>query len=254
MTEVEKLCSHVRSTLGDLSSLAVNEEDRYSCLAYCLIDAVYSIGVRYESTLRTVSDFCSWRQLKKNGAQDACEYSIAEFLEDIHPYESRWEALADEVFRNRQWTSSRSGILKAEAVYRFANALHECGIDTFADSADANRIERCRKAIVAIPGQGSGISFKYFLMLAGHDGFVKPDRMVMRFVADALRQRNVDSNVAEDLVQKVAEALQMEFPRLTASRLDYAIWHYQRSTGASPTVSTQQSGTADKCKRMAGAG
>jgi hypothetical protein len=254
MTEADMLLSHIRSTLGDVSARSAGEEERYSCLAYCVVDAVFSIGVRYESTLRTVSDFCSWCLLKENGAQDVREYSIAEFLEDLRPYENRWDALADEVFRNRQRTSSRSGILKAEAVYRFAKALHQNGVNVITDSADVSRIKRCMEAILTIPGQGSGISFKYFLMLAGHDGFVKPDRMVMRFVADALRLRSVDSNVAEDLVQKIAEALRPEFPRLTASRLDYAIWQYQRSTGASPAASIPRSNTSDRCKKMAGAG
>jgi hypothetical protein len=72
-----------------------------------------------------------------------------------------------EVFRNRQRTSSRSGILKAEAVYRFAGALVVCGIDTISDAADAERMTGASKIIETIPGQGSGISFTYFCMLAG---------------------------------------------------------------------------------------
>jgi len=41
------------------------------------------------------------------------------------------------------------------------------------------------EAIAAIPGQASGISLEYCLMLAGYSGFTKPDRMVPRFVAGA---------------------------------------------------------------------
>ena len=226
MAESDALRSHIRNTLGDLRGLSVGEEERYSSLAYCVIDAVYSIGVRYEAVLRTVSDFCSWCQLEHDRAQDSDEYSLSDFIGDLRPYENRWEALADEVFRNRQRTSSRSGILKAEAVHRFAKALRQCGVNAVADLADGSRIDCCRDAVLAIPGQKSGISFKYFLMLAGHDGFVKPDRMVLRFVANALGVdvQSIDAGRAETLVQSVARELSKEFPKLTASRLDYETW------------------------------
>jgi hypothetical protein len=56
--------------------------------------------------------------------------------------------------------------------------------------------------IETIPGQGSGISFKYFSMLAGNGNYVKPDRMVKRFVADALsiKQDDVSDDFAERLL------------------------------------------------------
>src|SRR5262249_44922910 len=46
---------------------------------------------------------------------------------------------------------------------------------------------------------GSGISFKYFLMLAGSDEFVKADRMLCRFMADAI---GTASEVTPGVAQK----------------------------------------------------
>ena len=46
---------------------------------------------------------------------------------------------------------------------RFANA----GVDDFADIRDATCALRAERAIGDIPGQRSGISFRYFMMLAG---------------------------------------------------------------------------------------
>src|ERR1700728_4672511 len=125
MSELDLLIIHIRSKL-DLTALP--DEDNYSSLPFCVIDAVYSIGARYESTWRTVCDFRKWA--KWEGKQ---EHSINDFLDLLRPYRGRWEVLGTEVFRNRQRTSSRSGILKAEAVYRVCVALQRCGGDILAD-------------------------------------------------------------------------------------------------------------------------
>jgi hypothetical protein len=49
----------------------------------------------------------------------------------------------------------------------------------------AGQAEQLKQAWLAVPGQRSGISWRYLLMLAGIPE-VKPDRMIRRFVADAL--------------------------------------------------------------------
>jgi hypothetical protein len=199
-------------------------------LALCAIDAVYSIGARYESTERTVSNFCKWRNWDAKQLLSKREYGIVDFLQDLQPYENQWDRLAEEVFRNRQRTSSTSGVLKAEAVYRFAKALAGNGIDIIADAANAGRMCQAETAVKTIPGQGSGISFKYFCMLARNDNFVKPDRMVIRFVADAfgVPQDRIEPALAETLILEAAQALRGEIPNLTARQLDYEIWQYQR--------------------------
>ena len=143
--------------------------------------------------------------------------------------------MADEVFRNRQRTSTRSGILKAEAVFRFAKTLQAFGIETFADALVSGTRADLRRAITAIPGQGSGLSFNYFLILAGNTNGVKADRMVTRFVADALGVRSVQPESCERLVREASAALKQEFPTLTPALLDNAIWKL-------PTAADQQHG------------
>jgi uncharacterized protein YjbI with pentapeptide repeats len=83
--------------------------------------------------------------------------------------------------------------------------------------------------IQSITGQGSGRSYKYFLMLAGNTREVKGDRMVTRFVGEALGSHGISSDVAEDLVRAAATALQAENPNLTAYKLDNLIWNHQRN-------------------------
>jgi hypothetical protein len=139
-------------------------------------------------------------------------------------------ALAQQFFGgNRQRTSSRNGILKADAVVRFAKALHEAGVEDFPDIRDAARAERASHAVHFMPGQGSGLSFDYLLMLAGDDSYVKPDRMLCRFVAEAAGQAEISPHSARDAVVAACRDLASEFPNLTPRLLDHLIWSYQRA-------------------------
>jgi hypothetical protein len=227
MPDTEKLLVHIRSIWPDPSELLPLTDDRYRALPLCVIDAVYSIGVRYESTERTVAEFCKWAGW---GWQD--ERTIREFLDSIRDYAGKWESLAVGVFKNRQRTSSRSGILKAEAEYHFAKRFEKPASILSGISQKPVPMFVCWLRIAAIPGQGSGISFKYFLMLAGYDGIVKPDRMIGRFVAEALGLHSVKVDMAEALVLSAYQILRVEVPGLTAAMLDYRIWSHQRNAQA----------------------
>ena len=70
----------------------------------------------------------------------------------------------EKVFQNRQRTSTKSGILKTEAVLMFAKILIKSGISSFKDVEKLFKSEDLENKIKKIPGQKSGISFKYFLI------------------------------------------------------------------------------------------
>jgi hypothetical protein len=74
------------------------------------------------------------------------------------------ESFAAEV-KSRHRTSTRNGILKAEAVQRAATVLADAGIETSQDLGRAN--DDIRVSWLGIPGQRSGVSWRYFQMLAG---------------------------------------------------------------------------------------
>jgi hypothetical protein len=231
MTEnINKLVAHIRRTLDDLSTPPSDAAYEYASLPLCVIDAVFSIGARYESTERTVNDFCALYHWQKDGRGRAGgERTISDFLQILQPYENRWEDIANDLFHNRQRTSTKSGILKAEAVYRFSKTLQRFGIETFVDVLRSGLRDDLRRAIKTIPGQGSGLSYIYFLILAGNEDGVKADRMVTRFVAKALGVPNVAPELAEELVRKAKALLRTEFPKLMPSTLDNKIWKYQRN-------------------------
>src|SRR5580698_3471081 len=168
MTDIERLVAYIRRTLTDLNSPPSGAAYEYASVPLCVIDSVFSIGVRYESTERTVTDFCARYGWQRDGRGKTKEHTTSEFLRILEPYENRWEEVANTVFRNRQRTSTRSGILKVEATYRFAKALQQFGIETFADVLKSGLRHDLQRAIKSIPGQGSGLSYAYFLMLAGN--------------------------------------------------------------------------------------
>ena len=239
MGDIDRLVAYIRRTLTDLNSPPSDAAYEYASAPLCVIDAVFSIGVRYESTERTVTDFCRRYGWQRDGRGRTPEHTITDFLRILQPLENRWEQMADAVFRNRQRTSTRSGILKAEATYRFAKTLRQFGIETFADVLKSGLRNDLREAIKTIPGQGSGLSYAYFLILAGNQDGVKPDRMVTRFVANALGVRSVAPELAEELVRKASTMLRPDFPALVPSSLDNKIWKYQR---------TQEEGAPVNCR------
>jgi hypothetical protein len=220
------LLRHIRSRI-DLKNLSLSPEYNYASLPLCVIDSVFSIGVTYASTKRTVRSWCDSQEpawpVYKSG--DSPRHSIGDFLERMEGKQPAF--LANGIFNNRQRTSTKSGILKAEAVVRFASALKRAGINDFQDLADPGKTRRAEADIMKIPGQGSGISFKYFLMLGGADNFVKADRMICRFVSDAV-ERKVQPAEAEVLVIGACETLRQEGAHITPKMLDHGIWNYQR--------------------------
>ena len=65
-------------------------------------------------------------------------------------------------------------------------------------------------------------------MLAGSEDFVKPDRMVLRFLEAALARR-VGVSEAVELLRGTSRELLTEFPNMSPRLLDYEVWKFQRS-------------------------
>lgn len=209
-----RVLAHI-ATLGDPATW--EPATTYDALALALIDAVWSIGVRYTGVLNVLERYLAAR--RRDGRDANCD-TPADLVAFIGGYGGP-DAFAVTV-ANRQRTSSRNGILKADAVNRVAQVLIDAGIATPQDLAQASpdQLAEVRKCWTTIPGQGSGLSWDYFLMLAGRQG-VKADRMVRRFVADALglAEPDVSQREAHSLITGAAAHLD-----LSVSQLDYAIW------------------------------
>lgn len=194
----------------------------YANPVLCAIDAVWSLGVRYEAVRNAVASYVRWMRGEGVDAL-ASTHSPAQavsLLEGLEP-----EEMTGTVFANRHRTSTRSGILKAEAVRRYLHILADAGV------ASKHDVEGQESALGAelrsVRGQGSGTSTEYFFMLCGSEARVKPDRMIQRFVEDAIG-RAISAKKAASLVVEAAGVLSEWVPGLTPRALDRSIWAYQR--------------------------
>lgn len=234
---IARVTAHCRPLLAGAPS-ALGEEYQYAHLPLAVVDAIFSIGVTYTSTRNTVRRAAAALQLPVTAPSWppnlATQCTVAEWLTRTARY--RGEALARDLYGNRQRTSSTGGIRKADAVRQACEMLQTHGIETFQDwqaaRADPARHEALERDWRAIPGQRSGISWAYVTMLAGDDTAVKPDRMVVRFVEAALgRSLGTGPSVPREAaayVQAATAALQGDHPHLSARLLDHLIWQAQR--------------------------
>ena len=221
-----------------LDGAKLSDEYFYYSLPLCVIDAVYSIGVKYEATRQVVIRYCGFTGQAR--IRPSSDYPQPEQQESLTQFCGRFKGAdpshtATRIFRNSQRTSPKSGILKAEAVQRFAETLCIHGINYFQDLAGVVNWGPIEAGIRQIPGQGSGISLQYFHMLAGRDDLIKPDRMILRFLKEVLG-RDVTTAEAQSLLYDTSINLRSAHPGMTARLLDYVIWEHQRNTAAPETL------------------
>jgi hypothetical protein len=105
--------------------------------------------------------------------------------------------------------------------------LANFGVEYLEDAGKVRRLGVFEDEVKTIPGQSSGISLQYFYMLAGFEDEIKPDRMVARFINEALGASFGTAEMTALLVA-VANLLVIDYPDLTPRLLDHAIWQYQR--------------------------
>lgn len=136
------------------------------------------------------------------------------------------ERMAENVYKNKQRTSTRGGILKSEAVLNFSKVLLSFDVNYFQDVHKIINDVNFENAIKQIPGQSSGISLSYFYMLAGSEYEIKPDRMIQRFIQCATGKFHTPDE-CKHIIIAVCNILSQDH-LLTPRLLDYLIWSYQR--------------------------
>lgn len=226
----------------NLQDAELSEEYYYRSLSFCIIDAVYSLGARYSSTRNAVIRFCNaqgLQRLRPKGSpypDISKQYSVRQFEELLSRY-SEYEQIASELFDNYQRTSTKNGILKAEAVHRFARVLLHHHVNYFQDIATVIQSKQFESDIRSIPGQTYGTSLTYFFMLSGEESMIKPDRMVLRFlsriVGEQLNQMNPHAWLSRAL-----EILNEKYSKLTLRELDHEIWKYEKTMVNKPIQPT----------------
>lgn len=223
--------------LFTLDTAKLSESYYYASLPLCVIDAVFSIGVKYACVQNTVQRYCQYFHLTEyDPERDLSEntHTISELIRNIKSIGIK--QCADSIFQNRQRTSSRNGILKVDAVLRFATVLQRYGVETFANLRDNKLTSEAEHEIKSIPGQSSGLALQYFYMLSGEDRLSKPDRHVLKFLEQCTGYKH-SATAAQELLSQAVELLKPKHPNLTVRLLDYTIWDYM-SRGVQNKVRT----------------
>lgn len=193
--------------------------DGYDGLALCVLDSIYSTGNRYSSVIRMLQRY---QQARVNEGGDPQSDGPSDLLSAAE----RWGGMDGFVARTGyKWrVSTQPGApFKAVAALGAARVLQRAGFETVADvrsaltDRDTQPSAPVKKEWVRLPGQRSGLTWTYFLMLAGVPG-VKADRMVVRYVSRALG-READPRESALLVAALADQ-----HGVSQTRLDHAIW------------------------------
>lgn len=131
-------------------------ELRWTSLSLCILDAVWSIGARYDSVVvplvrRFAAEFGVGSPTVRANSTLGLDPLPLPALAGLDV-----ESLADKT--NRQRTSTRSGILKADAALRHVAVFVEHGVTTLDDAlellSDGNRLALVDSALRRIPGEG----------------------------------------------------------------------------------------------------
>ncbi len=203
----------------------------YSSLPFCITDAVFSIGVKYKSVENTTSYLAKYlgvEKYRKYGSDHIPkekQISIHEFIDRTESLDD--ERLSEDIFHNRQRTSTKNGMLKARAVLEFAKILAKHNINHMQDIVSITY--KCIETIKLIKGMSSGIAVKYFLMLCGNDEFIKPDRMVLGYGRRNLGDLKITDQEMELIIIDAADILCKKYENITRRKIDHEIWKYERA-------------------------
>lgn len=191
-------------------------------LVLAVIDSIFSISSRYESTIKVVNRFATHVNIDKT--KD--DYTISQFINEFGNYTD--EELANDIFNNRQRTSSINGILKAEAVKQIIKIFNKHGIETKTDLLNHNDIKKIEEEVKSVKGQGSGITFYYIMMHAGDENRFKPDRQLKKFFEELLGYGTLNNQQLNEVFFKELEIVKAKYPYFTAKSFDSLIWEFMK--------------------------
>jgi len=204
-------------------------------LALAVIDAIWAMIARYPITRGVIRRYSQHRTME--GA-DPSRDGLSDLL-DFYERIGGVDEFIDLIGTRNRVSTQPDAVRKGEAVHQAATVLSELGIETTAQfvAADGTAVgEQARASWLSVPGQGSGISWRYLRMLVGLPD-VKPDRMVVRFIASALEvnEQSLDQDEVVRLVQVAAEHFGVD-----QRSLDHEIWEHQSGSRQGHDPATEQ--------------
>jgi hypothetical protein len=222
--QIRRLVRVCRDRLGNPRLLKAPEGYPGS-LAQCAIDAIQSPGATPASVKKVLTRYRAYRVAQ--GGDPATDGVVA-LLGTFHDLGSA-DAWARTIGDAGRTPSEPDAPLKAAAIEAAATALSDIEIYSAADLREVvnypEHLPTVHAAWTGVVAQGSGVTWRRLLTLAGVPG-VRPDRVVVRFVAGALgvEPPAVEPEFAAAAIELAAVDLGVE-----PITLDQAIWRWQRT-------------------------
>jgi len=217
--DVARVVENIEIDLGPETSWP--EPVLLESLAQCVMNSIYSTGNRSESVIRVLDRY---RNRRREAGHDPALDGPAELVAEINACggpEGFSEALDN---RWRAW-SSKTAPLKTQVIQQAAELLSEMSVSTREQLEAALKEPTTKDALkrgwLGLPGQRSGITWRYFLMNTGMPG-IKPDRMITRWTTRTLGRPTTPAE-AEELLLNAANQLGIQ-----ARHLDHALWLHER--------------------------
>lgn len=203
-------------------------ELKYAHLSQCVLSAIFSINTRAAAERNVPLRYMAWRGITTLYRPDRQVFLAEVHQEPLSQFAQAGRTMGsdqfmEKVLNNRQWTSTKiaSSIRKAEASLQFAEVLVAYGVEYFQDLPGLQQNGAFAETILSITGQGSGITYDYFFMLAGDENAVKIDRHVYNFLEQA-----VDHCLSTEEMKALVRAAAAQL-RLTPREVDNQIWEWQ---------------------------
>ena len=211
--EIKTLVTYCETNLGD-PTVWTTPDGYPNSLALCIIDSIYSTGSHYSSVVNVIERY------KESGGENDGAQALTRSIQEAGGARE-W---ATTIAHNLKPANTRPGAqLKAEIIEQAAGLMTELGIDTVPDlrsKVEDNPLDNdVMRKWKRLPSQSSGVTYNYLLILAGMPS-VKPDRMILRFLAHALgEETELDGRRAVELITETAKTMNVD-PRA----LDHIAW------------------------------
>ena len=211
--EIKTLVTYCETNLGD-PTVWTTPDGYPNSLALCIIDSIYSTGSHYSSVVNVIERY------KESGGENDGARALTRSIKEAGGARE-W---ATTIAHNLKPANTRPGAqLKAEIIEQAAGLMTELGIDTVPDlrsKVEDNPLDNdVMRKWKLLPSQSSGVTYNYLLILAGMPS-VKPDRMILRFLAHALgEETELDGRRAVELITETAKTMNVD-PRA----LDHIAW------------------------------
>lgn len=199
----------------------VRPEEYHGSLALCIVDAVQSTRSHYTSVQNVIRRYSEYRAGRGARSDEDSASDLIDTFDEL----GGAECWADRIGNRKPTSTAANAPLKSAAILEAARVVVELGFDTAEQlrGADDAALERAAGVWNEVPGQRSGLTWSYAVMLSGARGY-EHDPLVTRYIARALGVPDKELTAA-DICTVVGDAAQRS--GYDPSDLGYSIWRFE---------------------------